>query len=222
VLFHALIVSHKRIYYMAHLAPWFAIGVGILLRDATARISAWRTMNWPRARLAHRFGVALVVVAVIAYGGLLIRQATRFIQEIRNPELATFDEFAATLTEIIPEGLCPVAVKNPSVWLAFPESDRCFATIENRMKEALDLDGKEYALITRPNVLARGDERASPLEMAAGKYHLLGEMQETAYGTLLIYYTGHDPHILALAPKRFQFYGLRRGRLQLSETATSR
>ncbi|HKQ04641.1 MAG TPA: glycosyltransferase family 39 protein [Blastocatellia bacterium] len=222
VLFHALIVSHKRIYYMAHIAPWFAIGVGILLRDAMARISAWRTMNWPRGRLAHRFGMALVALAVIAYGGLLIRQATRFIQEIRNPELATFDEFAATLKEIIPEGLCPVAVKNPSVWLAFPESDRCFATIENRMKEALDLDGKEYALITRPNVVTRGGERASPLEMAAGKYHLLGEMQETAYGSLLIYYTGRDPRILALAPKRFQFYGLRRGRLQLSETETSR
>jgi hypothetical protein len=221
VLFHAIIVSHKRIYYLAHLAPWFAIAVGILLRDVTARISEWRTANWPRARLAHQFGVALVVIAVIVYGALLVRQSSRFIKEIRNPQLATFDEFAATLKEIIPDGLCPVAVKNPSVWLAFPESDRCFATIENRMKEALDLDGHEYALITRPNLAARTVERASALEMADEKYRLLGEMRDTPYGTLLIYYTGRDPHILALAPKRFQFNGLQRGRMVLNESEPS-
>lgn len=211
VLFHAIIVSHKRIYYLAHLAPWFAIGVGILLRDLIERISLWRTADWPRARLAYRLGVALVAFAFIGYGGLLIWQGNRFMQEIRNPQLATFDEFAATLKQIIPEGLCPVAVKNPSVWLAFPESDRCFATIENRMKEALDLDGHEYALITRPNVAARGAERASALETADEKYHLLGEMQDTLYGTLLIYYTGRDPRYLALPPKRFQFYNQQGG-----------
>jgi 4-amino-4-deoxy-L-arabinose transferase-like glycosyltransferase len=222
VLFHALIVSHKRIYYLAHLAPWFAIGVGILLRDATERVTRWRTANWPRARLAHRLGVALVAIAVMAYGALLVRQGSRFIQEIRNPQLATFDEFAATLKEIIPDGLCPVAVKNPSVWLAFPESDRCFATIENRMKEALDLDGHEYALVTRPNVAARTGGRASPLEMADEKYHLLGEMRDTPYGTLLIYYTGRDPRIQALAAKRFQFNGLQRGRLLLNDSEPSR
>ncbi|HJQ26996.1 MAG TPA: glycosyltransferase family 39 protein [Blastocatellia bacterium] len=222
VLFHAVIVSHKRIYYMAHLAPWFAISVGILLRDLTKRVSEWRTSTWPRARLAHRFGAAVIVVAVMAYGGLVMWQAARFVQEVRDPQLATFDEFAATLQEIIPEGLCPVAVKNPAVWLAFPESDRCFATIENRMKEALDLDGNEYALITRPNVVARAADRASSIEMADEKYHLLGEMQETPYGTLLIYYTGHDPRILALAPKRFQFNGLRRGRVQLNEPTPAR
>jgi len=211
VLFHAIIVSHKRIYYLAHLAPWFAIGVGILLRDVIERISEWRTTNWRGARLVFYIGRPLVVVAIVAYSGLLVWQGNRFIKEIRNPQLATFDEFAATLKEIIPEGLCPVAVKNPSVWLAFPESDRCFATIENRMKEALDLDGQEYALITRPNVTARGAERAGALEMADEKYHLLGEMQDTLYGTLLIYYTGRDPRYLALPPKRFQFYNQQRG-----------
>ncbi|HKP13544.1 MAG TPA: glycosyltransferase family 39 protein [Blastocatellia bacterium] len=222
VLFHAIIVSHKRIYYFAHLAPWFALAVGILLRDATARVSAWRTGRGPRARLAHRLGVALVAVALIAYGGLLVRQAVRFVKEVRNPQLATFDELAATLKEIIPAGLCPVAVKNPSVWLAFPESDRCFATIENRMKDALDLDGNEYALVTRPNVAARTAERAGSLETADEKYHLLGEMRDTAYGTLLIYYTGRDPRIFALAPKRFQFNGLERGRMALNENEPER
>lgn len=221
VLFHAVIVSHKRIYYLAHLAPWFALAVGILLRDIAARLSEWRTAVGPRPRPAYRFGVALVGLAVIAYGALLVVQGSRFVKEIRNPELATFDEFAATLKEIIPAGVCPVAVKNPSVWLAFPESDRCFATIESRMKEALDLDGNEYALITRPNVVARTAERASSIELADEKYHLLGEMRETPYGTLLIYYTGNDPRILALAPKRFQFNGLQRGRTVLNESARS-
>jgi 4-amino-4-deoxy-L-arabinose transferase-like glycosyltransferase len=222
VLFHAIIVSHKRIYYFAHLAPWFAIAVGVLLRDVTDRLSAWRTADWPRARLAHRLGVALAAIAVTVYGGLLVRQAVRFVKEVRNPQLATFDEFAATLKEIIPDGLCPVAVKNPSVWLAFPESDGCFATIENRMKEALDLDGHEYALITRPNVAARTTEHASSLELADAKFHLLGEMRETPYGTLLIYYTGRDPRILALAPRRFQFNGLQRGRMVLNESEPGR
>jgi 4-amino-4-deoxy-L-arabinose transferase-like glycosyltransferase len=217
VLFHAIIVSHKRIYYLAHLAPWFAIAVGILLGDAIARIRAWRTDRAPRAQLAYRLGTAFITVALIVYAGLLVRQATRFVREVRNPQLATFDELELALREIIPAGLCPVAVKNPSVWLAFPESDRCFATIENRMKEALDLDGNEYALVTRPNVTARGSERANSIEMADEKYHLLGEIRDTAYGTLLIYYTGRDPRILALASKRFQFNGLERGHTVLNE-----
>jgi 4-amino-4-deoxy-L-arabinose transferase-like glycosyltransferase len=217
VLFHAVIVSHKRIYYLAHLAPWFAIAVGILLRDVIARVAAWRATDGPRARLAYRLGVALIIVAIVAYGALLARQTARFVREVRNPQLATFDEFTVTLKEIIPDGLCPVAVKNPSVWLAYPESDRCFATIENRMKEALDLDGNEYALVTRPNVVARAAEHASAIEMADEKFHLLGEMRDTAYGTLLIYYTGRDPRILALAPKRFQFNGLHSGHIVINE-----
>ena len=217
VVFHALIVSHKRIYYLAHLAPWFAIGVGILLRDFTEHLSKWPTARWPRGRLAQRLGAALLAIALVMYGALLVRQYARFVREIRNPQLATFDEFAATLREIIPDGLCPVAVKNPSVWLALPESDRCFATIESRMKEAIDLDGHHYALITRPNVIERASGRTSGLEMAPEKYHLLGEMQETPYGTLLIYYTGRDPRVLTLAPKRFRFYGLERGHSELIE-----
>jgi hypothetical protein len=74
-----------------------------------------------------------------------------------------------------------VAVKNPSVWLAFPEMDRCFATIEGRMKEDLDIDAKDYALVTRPNFsLERAPKREdSSAEARLGDYHLLGEMRET-------------------------------------------
>jgi hypothetical protein len=114
---------------------------------------------------------------------------------VRNPNLASFDEFTRVIRDIIPEGLCPVAVKNPSVWLAFPEKDECFATIESRMREDVDLRGKDYALITRPNAMPDVD------------YHLLGEMRNTPYGNLLIYYTGSARRYLDLTPKRYRFFG---------------
>src|SRR5262249_7745729 len=132
-LFHAVIVSHKRIYYMAHLAPWFALGAGILFSDAIGWLARRRRCSRPASGLG--WSGALAAAGVVVFCGLLAWEYVRFVKEIRNPELATFDEFSATLKQIIPDGVCPVAVKNPSVWLVFPETDRCFATIESRMKE---------------------------------------------------------------------------------------
>ena len=214
VSFHAVIVSHKRIYYLAHLAPWFALGVGILLRDAFDRLARWHAGGRRGSGLTAS-ARAFAAAALVVYCGLLVWEGSRFVKEVRNPELASFDEFSATLKQIVPEGLCPVAVKNPSVWLVFPESDRCFATIENRMKEALDIDGRDYALVTRPNVLARGADRTGSLEQADARYHLLGEMQDTPYGSLLIYYTGRDPRYLALPPRRYRFFNQRRGVVEI-------
>jgi 4-amino-4-deoxy-L-arabinose transferase-like glycosyltransferase len=213
VLFHALIVSHKRIYYLAHLAPWFALCVGILVRDGLDWISRLRRETMPRARLAYRISVALLALAATGYGLQLASQYREYLIRVRNPDLASFEEFTTVIRSIIPEGLCPVAVKNPSVWLAFPEMDRCFATIEGRMKEDLDIDSKDYALVTRPNFsLDRALKREdSPAEARLADYHLLGEMRETPYGSLLIYYTGKDPRYLGLAPKRYQFFGELRG-----------
>src|SRR5438270_5533254 len=148
VLFHALVVSHKRIYYMAHLAPWFAICVGVALRDGLVRISRFRDEKWSRAKLAHRGAVVIVAAAVAGFGFQLAKQERDFVERVRNPELASFEEFTTVIRSIVPDGLCPVAIKNPAVWLAFPEDDRCFATIESRMRNALDLDGKNYALVT--------------------------------------------------------------------------
>jgi 4-amino-4-deoxy-L-arabinose transferase-like glycosyltransferase len=217
VLFHALIVSHKRIYYLAHLAPWFALCVGILTRDGLDWISRLRRETMPRARLAYRISVALLALAAAGYGLQLASQYREYLIRVRNPDLASFEEFTTVIRSIIPEGLCPVAVKNPSVWLAFPEMDRCFATIEGRMKEDLDIDGKDYALVTRPNFsLERAPKREDSLARL-GDYHLLGEMRETPYGSLLIYYTGKDPRYLGLAPKRYQFFGEWRGH-NLEET----
>lgn len=220
VLFHAVIVSHKRIYYFAHLAPWFALCVGILARDGLDWISRLRRETLPReqlarARIAHRLAIALVALAVTGFGLQLARQYRDYSTRVRNPELASFEEFTSVIRSIVPDGLCPLAVKNPSVWLAFPETDRCFATIEGRMKEDLDIDGRDYALVTRPNFSldrdAKREGAKSEGEDSLRDYHLLGEMRETPYGSLLIYYTGKDPRYLALEPKRYQFFGDWRG-----------
>jgi len=212
VLFHAVVVSHKRIYYLAHLAPWFALCVGIFVRDVLDWIGSLRRAQMPRARLAFVAAVALIALAGAGYALQLANQYRDYLTRVRNPDLASFEEFKAVIRSIIPEEVCPVAVKNPSVWLAFPEKDDCFATIERRTKNDLDIDGKEYALVTRPNFSldrAAKDEDAEQPRLEG--YHLLGEMRETAYGTLMIYYTGSDPRYQNLPTKRYQFYGETRG-----------
>jgi hypothetical protein len=79
------------------------------------------------------------------------------------------------------------------------------------MKDDLDIGGKEYAFVTRPNFsLDRAPKSAGSQARLEG-YHLLGEMDNTPYGHLLIYYTGNEPRYLALQPKRYQFYGDSRG-----------
>lgn len=212
VLFHAVIVSHKRIYYFAHLAPWFALCVGVLARDGVEWISRLRRASAPQAKLAHRAAIAVVALAITGYCFQLAKQYRDYSIDVRNPDLTSFDEFSAVIRSIVPDKVCPVAVKNPSVWLAFPETDRCFATIEGRMKEDLDIDGNEYALVTRPNFsLDRTAKREGSGDARPEDYHVLGEMRDTAYGSLLIYYTGKDPRYLALQPKRYQFFGELRG-----------
>lgn len=211
VSFHALIVSHKRIYYFAHLAPWFALCVGIMARDTLDWISLLRRKAMPYARPAHRVAVTTMALVAIGFGLQLARQYRDYSIKVRNPDLASFEEFTTVIRSIVPDELCPVAVKNPSVWLAFPEMDRCFATIEGRMKEDLDIDGKDYALVTRPNFSLDRDTKQGPDEGGLREYRLLGEMRETPYGSLLIYYTGNDPSYLALEPKRYRFFGELRG-----------
>lgn len=211
VLFHAVVVSHKRIYYLAHLAPWFALCVGIFVRDGLDWITSLRR-EAPRLRPAFAVAMVLIALAAAGYALQLGNQYRNYLARVRNPDLASFEEFKIVIRSIIPDDVCPVAVKNPSVWLAFPEKDTCFATIEARTKKDLDIDGKEYALVTRPNFSldrsAKGEDADQPrLE----DYHLLGEMRETAYGTLMIYYTGSDPRYRNLPARRYQFYGENRG-----------
>ena len=205
VLFHALIVSHKRIYYIAHLAPWFALCVGVMLQELLNAVGRLRVSQLPRAKLVHAATVAVMVLAAGIYEFELARQTHQYLTKTLDPKRATFDEFANALRSIVPDDLCPVAVQNPSIWLVFPEKDRCFANLEPRMQNEVDLDGKDYVLIRRAKKDLDAPGRRD------GRYHLLGEMSNTLYGNLLIYYTGKDPRFLSLEPKTYQFFGEERG-----------
>jgi hypothetical protein len=79
-----------------------------------------------------------------------------------------------------------------------------------------DLDVHEYAL------LVPSHKAESWLGDSAGKYHLLGEMENTPYGDIEIYYTGTNPEYLALAPQRYRFFGVRRGFVSDEQVANSR
>jgi 4-amino-4-deoxy-L-arabinose transferase-like glycosyltransferase len=204
VVFHAAIVSHKRMFYLAHIVPWFALAVGVMLREGIDRVKSLRDHQTQHAKLTYSPAMVLVGLAGAVYLSLLITQGHRYLVEVRNPNLASFDEFTRVIKDVVPPDVCPVAIKNPSIWLAFPEKDGCFATIENRFRdEALaDIEGKEFALVTRPNSLPdrTGD--------SANSYHLLAEMLNTPYGNLIIYYTGTNHRYLAIKAKRYEFFGL--------------
>jgi len=165
--------------------------------------------------MIYRLGAAGVIVAILGYGFLLVRQHRAYINEVRNPELASFQEFADVLRSIIPEELCPVAVKSPVMWLAFPEKDRCFANIERRMAAAVDIDGKDYALIVRPK---NPDYWAKDLNQ---RHRLLGELTDTPYGNFLIYYTGVDPRY-GNEPKRYHFFRRWSGHVSDEQVAQAR
>jgi hypothetical protein len=83
------------------------------------------------------------------------------------------------------------------------------------MQDNVDIDGKEYAMIVDPRIASQWIDT-----IAADHNHLLGELNNTPYGDLQVYYTGTDPRWLALAPLRYQFFGKRRG--FTSEAAVSR
>jgi 4-amino-4-deoxy-L-arabinose transferase-like glycosyltransferase len=219
-LFFALITGRKAIYYMAHLAPWFAIAVGILARDGLAliwRLPELKIKQWQAPKYARTVALVGIVLCTLGLTYQAIRQAKQYLTAVRNPEAATFDEFKTALRSLVPEGVCPVAVREPVVWLAFPEQDRCFANIQDRMKEAVDIDGNEYAMIVAPNL---ADEWVA--EIATTHHRLLGELFDTPYGSYQVYYTGTDARWLALAPRRYQFFGKLRGAVGEDQMAQAR
>src|SRR6185436_12555257 len=65
VLFHALIVSQKRIFYLIHILPWCALAVGVMLRDGLDWVSRLRDAQWTQARLLYRAAVAVFSLAVV-------------------------------------------------------------------------------------------------------------------------------------------------------------
>ena len=216
VLFIAFLGGNKEIYYIAHLAPWFALCVGILLGDGLVMLGRVRLSPVRWSKPVNIVSSGIVIVAIVVYGYQLARQNTAYVREVRNPNLVSFQEIAGVLRATVSEGLCPVAIKAPVVWLAFPEKDRCFADIESRMTEAVDIDGKDYALVSRPRNL---HNLAQDLDQ---KYHLIGELFDTAYGTLAVYYTGADPRYLSLPAKRYHFFNGLNGHVSDEQIAAGR
>jgi hypothetical protein len=201
------IVSRKTIYYVIHIETWLALCAGILIVDGARAARHWRFNEIRLLRWAYMTMVVVLGAALLVYSLLLVRQSRRYLREVRNPDLASFEEFTEVIRSVVPNGVCPVAVKAPVIWLAFPESDRCFATIEKRMLGSIDIDGKDYALVT----LEKGPDNWSR-DLISG-HHLIGRLIDSPYGDLSIYYTGTDPEFLKVSPVGYRFFGRRRGHI---------
>lgn len=213
--FIAVVGGNKDIYYIAHLAPWFAVCAGVMLRDVLAQAGRLRTLQLSWARPAWSAALLIAALGTLAYGYALGKQSSEYLREVRNPDLISFDEVRTALRSVVPDALCPIAAKLPVMWLAFPEKDYCFASIEPRMLDAVDFDGKDYALITRRK---NADFWAKDLDE---QYHLLGELADTPYGNLQVYYTGVDPHVRAIEPQRFYFLHDWRGHVTNKQIASA-
>jgi len=216
--FFAIITSQKAVYYMSHLTPWFALAVGIMMSDGLDLIGRFRRTKWRGSRLpklAYLASLACALIFTAMFGYQATKLYRRYITNVRNPELARFEDFKTAIRSVVPEGVCPVEVGDPVMWLAFLEHHLCFGYIEERMQDNVDIDGKEYAMIVDPRIANQWLETIAP-----NHNHLLGELTNTSYGDLQVYYTGTDPRWLALAPLRYQFFGKRRG--FASEAAVAR
>jgi len=217
MIFLAVLGGNKDIYYIAHLAPWFAIGVGVMLRDGLQAIQNLKLEQSQGRKLlgqyGYQIGTAFALIICLLFSYQFLKQQRRYLREVRNPQLASFAEIKDTLQDIVTDALCPVAMKAPEMWLAFPERDYCFATIEERTKQKFEEDPQPYALI-----MANASQRARSrwTKEFDEKYHLLGELKDTAYGDIKVYYTGNDERFLKIPPKQIQFFGNRRGHILIN------
>jgi len=157
---------------------------------------------------------AVSLLAAAGFGFVLVSQSVSYYKALRGSDFVSFDEYVAALHEIVPEGVCPVTKRSPAIWLAFPESDLCFASIESRMKDDVDLRGQEFALIVPEKSSKRIKERKH--------LHYLGELRDTAYKLALrAYYTGSDPRYLTREPKEFRFFGWARGHVSEEQVSAA-
>ena len=206
MLFFAIVTQRKTLHYVIHISPWLALSVGILATDAGRFLRRVGGQQW--ARPAYPLVIVMMSLVAIGYAYELVKQNQRYLRKAKNPDAADFEEIKTALRAVVPEGVCPASIGSGYLWLAFPEYDQCyFAHMETRLDEMLDLDGKEYALIIRPRFASKMRRLTGGVE----KYHLIGELDNTAYGTFFVYYTGSDARYLGMGPKRFQFNGQRRG-----------
>jgi 4-amino-4-deoxy-L-arabinose transferase-like glycosyltransferase len=219
-LFFAIVAQRKVTQYVVNLAPWFAVCVAVLVTDGVTQMRRLRELRWRFAKPAYGAAILIVALVVGGYAYELLGQNRSYLASVRDPDRASLDEFKAALRSTVPDGLCPVSVASGYLWLAFPEQDQCyFAYMEARLDEPLDLKGRDYALIIHPKF----ENRLRRLTGAGfEKYHLLGELQKTAYGSFRVYYTGSDPRFVASAPKRYYFFGRRRGYVSDEQVAAGR
>jgi 4-amino-4-deoxy-L-arabinose transferase-like glycosyltransferase len=206
MMFLALATGRRRKYaiYMTNLTPWFALCAGIAVRDGLEFLKRLGSKDWRLYPMARKAVISVLVLGVACYGLLFLRQNYKYYKVLNSPDHASFQEFTAVLRGMVPDGVCPISIVRPVIWLSFPEADRCYATLERRMGEPLDIAGKDYALIIP------GDNHEWIRDPNAS-YHFLGEMDDTPYGDIRVYYTGSNPELIRLQPKRFQFFGSRRG-----------
>lgn len=208
VSFFAFVTQRKIIQYIIHISPWLALLVGILIADASVLIR--RIAEW-RSQYSRPIYVTLLIV--LAGGGLwfsaaLAKQDRVHLKSLRDPDRASFDEIKSAFRAAVPDELCPVAVGSGVLWLAFPERDECFATIERRMKDSVDIDGKPYALIVQHK---RSRKERKLVEHLTRNASLIAEVTGTAYGSFQVYYTGQDGRFSLREPRRFTLFGARRG-----------
>lgn len=210
------IMTRKVDYYVVNLSVWLALCVGILSSDALNQVMRLRSQESGLSKVAYVVGMMCVAISVLAYGYLFAKQQRSYLREVRNPELASFEEFKETLRSLVPDGVCPVAVTAPVIAIAFPEADLCFASIEPRMMDLVDIEGKDYALLTRHKNPEHWENQLSNIR------YLLGELRDTPYGNFAVYYTGVDPRYLAIRAKSFQMFGRWRGHVSDQQIAEAR
>jgi hypothetical protein len=173
--------------------------------------------GWKPPKFAYGAGLASLTVATLGIGYLGFSQTRSYLRAVRSPDNASFAELKSALRGLVPEGVCPVAVREPVLWLAFPEYDLCFASIQPRTRKAADIDGKEFAMI-----VARGEAHYWVEQIASTNHHLLGTLNNTPYGSYEAYYTGTDPRWKALEPLEYQFFDRKRGYVSGNEIAGAR
>jgi len=219
VLVFAVVTQRKVVLYVIHLAPWFALAAGVMLRDGLGLLGRLRVAVWPRAKWAYAVAVTVIACAVGFYGFYAARQTRDYLRAVNDPQRATFEEIAGVLRAVVPEDVCPLSVKQGVLWLAFPEKDYCFAAIENRMRGELNIKGHEYALIASGR---RNKKEGTLLRELTQGAKLIAQLRRTAWGTLSVYYTGANPEYLSLAPAHFLFFGRERGYVSENEIEAAR
>jgi hypothetical protein len=215
ILFLALVTGSRRKYviYMPNIVPWFALCVGAAVHDGLDVLRRWRRAARSSPRLAGNVAAASLAVGIICYGLLFFRQNYRYYKVLNDPDHASFQQFSEVLRSIVPDRVCPISIVRPVIWLVFPESDECYATIEGRMPVPVDIAGKDYALITASK------KNPDWMEDPDARYHLLGEMDGTPYGDIRVYYTGTDSEVAAIRSRRYEFFGNHRGYVEVNPEA---